>query len=468
MSPLFIDWQPEEVLLSIPIHCEVGPFSLGVITPAWHMVAWVMLLAAIVVLARHLIVHFCQRERFAAPGQERQCGASEAGTEPQPPKAEQPRYWGLDLWTWGFICLLVAFLAWWVLSRSVGTVVQFGHLAIESLDIRWYALGWLGGILLAYLLVKFIYWREGIDPAVAEDGSRVCTNKFDVLIIYCFVGSLAGSRLGHCIFYDPQVYLTSWQGFLEMFLPFHRDASGAWAFSGYSGLASHGGVIGLIIALWLYARNKQMPFLYVLDMIGVAAAAPSCCIRLGNLMNSEIIGLPTNLPWGFIFHLSGDLRTYGHFIPRHPAQLYEAIAYFVILLVILAIYLHKPAKQGRLGTGFYFGFCLCTIFTFRFLVEFFKEVQGGADNGSTWLNVGQMLSIPIALVGYWCMCGLPGWERVCDLFRPSAAERKRRERLQRREERDREEERQSHTSTRANRFNRQSQHKTTSHRARRR
>lgn len=398
MSLLFIDWHPDEVLLSIPVNLSVPPWSIGTLLNVLYWIAGILLAYRIV----KLIIYRRRTDKFKA------------------------------LITCCFICLLAGAH----LGHCIPVDRPVGPLIISTLEIRWYALCWIVGILLGYLIVRGIYWREGIDPAVDADGRLRCTDKFEVLIIYCFVGVLVGARLGHCLFYDPQSYLTSWQGVVEMLLPVRCTASGGWEFSGYAGLASHGGVIGLIVALCLYARAKQLPFLQVLDMIGVAAAAPSCCIRIGNLINSEIIGKPTSLPWGFVFHLPEDLFTYGHYIPRHPAQLYEALAYLIILFFGLWLYLRTPAREGRLGTGFHFGFCLCSIFTFRFLVEFCKEVQGGADDGSTWLNMGQLLSIPIFLVGCWSMCGLPGLDKLRAPFRPSAAELKRSEKARRRAARD--------------------------------
>ena len=136
----------------------------------------------------------------------------------------------------------------------------------------------------------------------------------------------------------------------------------------------------------------------VLDIFGVTAAMPAACIRLGNLMNSEIIGSQTDVPWAFLFHTQ-EAMVNGVVVPRHPSQLYEALAYIVIFLLILWIY----KKWGHVGSGFYFGCCLAAIFTFRFFVELLKEVQGGVDDGTTILDMGQMLSIPFVLIGIYFM-----------------------------------------------------------------
>jgi prolipoprotein diacylglyceryltransferase len=132
----------------------------------------------------------------------------------------------------------------------------------------------------------------------------------------------------------------------------------------------------------------------VLDNIAIATPVTACFIRLGNLMNSEIIGCPTNVPWAFIFHRVDE-------VPRHPGQLYEAIAYFIILLV--GLYLYKKHEE-KVGTGFFFGFCLASIFTFRFFVEYVKEVQEDFENGMLF-DMGQILSIPFIIIGFYCMLG---------------------------------------------------------------
>ena len=270
---------------------------------------------------------------------------------------------------------------------------------LGPLPVRWYALAWVVGVLLAYLLAGWIYRREGVDPVRDRKGKLQSTGKFDPLVIYCFIGVLVGARLGHCLFYEPAYYLGSFQGVVEMVLPVEFTADGSLRFAGYAGLASHGGVIGMLLALLLYAHHTKLPAWWVLDVIGVVAGATATCIRLGNLMNSEIIGKVADVPWAFLFHSPSALVN-GQLVPRHPAQLYEALAYAIILLITIIIYRRgKP----RLGTGFYFGFCLATTFTFRFFIEFLKEVQGGADDGSTLLDMGQMLSIPVVIAGLVCM-----------------------------------------------------------------
>ncbi len=284
---------------------------------------------------------------------------------------------------------------------------------IGSFAVRWYSLFWVIALVCGYFLVRKLFADQNIDPEI-RDGKKTSTGKFDPLFIYCFIGIVLGARLGHCIFYEPEYYLTSFKGIVEMILPVRID-NGSWHMVGYSGLASHGGTIGIMIALFLYHRSKKVPLLVIFDNLSIAAPLAACCIRMGNLMNSEIIGTPTDKSWGFIFH-SSDAMVHGEYVPRHPSQLYEAIAYMIIFIVILFIYNRsKKAYQGKenelyqvrerisVGSGFYFGLCVASIFAFRFFIEFLKERQGGADDGSTWLDMGQMLSIPFVAVGIWAM-----------------------------------------------------------------
>lgn len=259
--------------------------------------------------------------------------------------------------------------------------------SIGPLSVRWYSLFWLIGLSLAYVVVKWLYKQQ-----------KIADEKFDPLFIYCFVGILAGARLGHCIFYEPGHFLTSWQGFVEMLLPIDIKADGSWRLTGYQGLASHGGTLGLMLALLLYVKRLKVPVWQVLDSIGIATGITACCIRLGNLMNSEIVGKVTDdtLPWAFYF-VQHDGPQY--VVLRHPGQLYEAIAYAVLFLLMIVLYKKMPQK---VGTGFYFGFCLAYIFTFRFFIEFFKEVQE-AFEASMPIDMGQILSIPFIILGVWCM-----------------------------------------------------------------
>ena len=254
-----------------------------------------------------------------------------------------------------------------------------------SLPIRYYGLLWVVSIALAYVIVHRQYRDRKIDE-----------KTFEPLFFYCFFGILIGARLGHCLFYQPDYYLNH---FWEMILPVKFLPDGGWKWTGYEGLASHGGTLGLIIALWMYCRKTKMHYMDVLDMIAVATPITACFIRLANLMNSEIIGQPTDVPWAFVFERVDML-------PRHPAQLYEAIAYFIFFLGM--VYLYKRGQQKRekaslpYHRGFFFGLCLTEIFVFRFFIEFLKEDQVDFERTMA-LNMGQWLSIPFILIGVYFM-----------------------------------------------------------------
>lgn len=257
---------------------------------------------------------------------------------------------------------------------------------LGGLSVRWYSMMWVMGLLLGYLIVQRLYKKQGIPD-----------EKFEPLFFYCFISILIGARLGHCIFYEPGYYLTSRIGFWEMLLPMHYTAAG-WKFTGYEGLASHGGTIGLFIGLWLYAKRQQMKLWTVVDNIAIATPIVCSCIRIGNLMNSEIIGKVTDVPWAFVFHTNESMLD-GMLVPRHPAQLYEAIAYLVIFLCGLWIY---NRRKDLVGTSFYFGYCVFSIYLFRFFVEFLKKEQVAFEQGML-LDMGQILSVPFILIAAYAM-----------------------------------------------------------------
>lgn len=274
------------------------------------------------------------------------------------------------------------------------TAVSFG-----PFTIHWYSMCWLIGLALAYLIVQRLYKEQ-----------KVKEGLFDPLFIYCFVGILAGARLGHCLFYQPDVFLSSWHHFIEIFLPIHIGDGGSWRFTGYRGLASHGGTLGLMLALWMYVRRTKMNVWQVLDNIAIATPVTACFIRLGNLMNSEIIGRITDVPWAFIFERVDSM-------PRHPGQLYEAITYALLFFIGWRIYRKHPE---RVGTGYFFGLCLAYIFTARFFIEYTKEVQEAFEQALP-LNMGQLLSIPFVIIGIACMKGGNWMKRLADI---ASAEKK--------------------------------------------
>jgi prolipoprotein diacylglyceryl transferase len=273
---------------------------------------------------------------------------------------------------------LLAFITW---NPSTEIFSLFG------IPIRYYSVLFALGLLAAYFVVHYQYKDKNIPE-----------KKFEPLFFYCFFAILIGARLGHCLLYQPDYFLSHP---IEMILPVQFTPEGM-KFVGYQGLASHGGSLGLIIALWLYVRKTKLNYIVVLDMIAVATPIAACCIRLGNLMNSEIIGKATNVPWAFIF-VQEDM------IPRHPAQLYEALAY--LLLFLINIFLYKKYKD-MLHRGFFSGFTLAYIFIFRFFIEFLKENQVGFENGMT-INMGQWLSIPFIILGIgWIIYGIKKQKKI--------------------------------------------------------
>lgn len=263
---------------------------------------------------------------------------------------------------------------------------------IFGFPVRYYSLMWVIGLVAAYFLVRRFYRDR-----------KISDEKFEPLFLYCFLGILIGARLGHCIFYEPSYYFAGFRNFIEMLLPVRFMPDGGMKLVGYSGLASHGGTIGIFLGILLYCRKYKISLLECVDMVAVATPVTSASIRLGNLMNSEIVGKPTGTDHGFVFAQLGED------FPRHPAQLYEAIAYLVIFVIIYLIY---RKRKDMVGTGFYFGFCLASIFVFRFFIEFCKEVQVDFENGMA-LDMGQILSIPIALVGlFFVFHGLKKYKAV--------------------------------------------------------
>ena len=272
-----------------------------------------------------------------------------------------------------------------ILWNPSDTALSFG-----PFTIHWYSLCWLIGLALAYLIVQRLYREQ-----------KVKEGLFDPLFVYCFIGILVGARLGHCLFYQPDIFLSSWHHFVEIFIPIEFLSDGSWHFTGYRGLASHGGTLGLMIALWAYVRKTGMNLWQVLDNIAIATPVTACFIRLGNLMNSEIIGKVSDVPWAFVFERIDNL-------PRHPGQLYEAIAYAILFFIGWRLYRRMPQ---RVGTGYFFGLCLAYIFTARYFIEFTKEVQE-AFEASLPLDMGQLLSLPFIVLGVACMAGGKWMDRI--------------------------------------------------------
>ena len=275
-------------------------------------------------------------------------------------------------------------------------VVAFSFGPVE---VRWYSLLWCIGLFAVYQLMHYLFKEQKL----GED-------KFEPMFLYCFLGILIGARLGHCLFYEPGYYLSYP---MEMILPMRKFPDGEWHFTGYEGLASHGGTLGLMIAIVLYSRSVKLNLMHVLDNVAIVTPICACAIRLGNLMNSEIIGSPTDVPWAFVFERVDML-------PRHPGQLYEALCYAMFFVVEWMIYRaslkksvverYASSQQGkplfdiRVGSGFYFGICLFLIFFSRIFVELTKENQVDFESGMMF-NMGQLLSVPFVLLGLYCMFG---------------------------------------------------------------
>ena len=251
---------------------------------------------------------------------------------------------------------ILGYLTW-----SVGsTLINFG-----ILTIRWYGLLFALGFVLGYMIMEKIFLSEGKSQKDLES-----------LTITMILGTVLGARIGHCIFYDPAYYLSNPIEILKV-----------WE----GGLASHGAAIGILLALWYYVKkNSHIGYLWILDRISIVIALAGALIRTGNFFNSEILGAPATVPWAIVF-------THKDMIPRHPAQLYEAILCVFIFIALYAIY---KKSNGKPTPGLLFGNFLYLIFGSRFIIEFFKEVQSPFEL-SLPLHMGQILSIPLILAGFY-------------------------------------------------------------------
>jgi prolipoprotein diacylglyceryl transferase len=234
---------------------------------------------------------------------------------------------------------------------------------LGGLSVRWYGLLFAAGFYVGYLVMERFFKKENVPIAV-----------LDKLAMYMIVSTVIGARLGHCLFYEPAYYLSNP---IEILYIWH------------GGLASHGAAIGIIFALFLFSKTQKKSFWWVIDRIVIVVALAGFFIRTGNLMNSEIYGHTTNLPWGFVF-----LRDH-ETIPRHPTQIYEALCYLALFFV-LRWYYYK--KEGNPNNGFLFGSFLIILFSVRFVIEFLKETQVNFEK-EMLLNMGQLLSIPFIIAG---------------------------------------------------------------------
>lgn len=228
---------------------------------------------------------------------------------------------------------------------------------------HWYGLFFALAFVVGYYLTKSMFKREG---------ARV--DLIDTLLLYFFIGTIVGARLGHCLFYEPDIYLHKPLAILKI-----------WE----GGLASHGAGIGLFIALGIFVKKYKVDTLWLFDRLVIMIALSGLFIRMGNLFNSEIVGRPTDVPWGFIFENLGET------FPRHPSQLYEALSYFAMGLFMLFLYYRTKATSYK---GLIFGLGMVLIFAFRFFIEFTKDVQVEFEKSMS-LDMGQWLSIPFVVLG---------------------------------------------------------------------
>ncbi len=231
-------------------------------------------------------------------------------------------------------------------------------------EIRWYGLFFAIGFFLAYMIMAKVFQRE-----------RYSVELLDKLTLYLFIGLIVGLRLGHTMFYHPGYYLSHP---LEILM--------IWK----GGLASHGGAIGLLLAGYLYVRKYKMPFPWIMARVSMVVPLTGGFVRFGNLMNSEIIGKPTDVPWAFIFTSVDQM-------PRHPSQIYEALSYWA-LFVFMVFYYRRGLKKGKINDYKMFGMYLSILFTIRLVIEFLKDIQVGFEQ-NMFLNMGQLLSIPFILAG---------------------------------------------------------------------
>ena len=256
---------------------------------------------------------------------------------------------------------------------------------IGGFGLRYYSLFFAIAFLTGYMLMKRIYRKEGLSDELL--GS---------LFIYILLGTVIGARLGQTLFYEFDYFKNHP---MEIILPFKIGDKG-FEWTGYQGLASHGGAIGILAAIALYARKYKLPFLMVADLLVVIMPLAGFFIRVGNLFNSEIVGVSTSVPWAFVFERVDK-------VPRHPAQLYEALSYLIIFFFLWVFY---KKNRGRFSNGLLLGFFLSLVFTARFAIEFIKEDQEAFEKG--WLiNMGQVLSIPFILAGLYLIWSKSGTNR---------------------------------------------------------
>lgn len=234
---------------------------------------------------------------------------------------------------------------------------------IGSFAVRWYGLLFASSFLVGYLLMLKIFRNENLSDAL-----------LDKLTVYMALGVIIGARLGHCLLYEPEYYLSKPLEILKI-----------WK----GGLASHGAAAGILIALWIFSHREKKGYFWILDRVVIVVALAGFFIRMGNLMNSEIYGVETTLPWGFVFLRNGETA------PKHPTQIYEGLTYLLIFILLWVIYWKKNGKHVE---GLLISLGVILIFGSRFFVEFLKEDQVAQEAGML-LNFGQKYSIPLFILG---------------------------------------------------------------------
>lgn len=262
---------------------------------------------------------------------------------------------------------------------------------IGGFGVRWYSLMFIIAFVLGLHFMKKIYIEDSINP-----------EKLDPLFMYVFVSMLIGMRLGDVFFYSWDYYQNH---LLEIILPIKKQEGASalfgllkgWKFTGFTGFASHGAAIAIPIAMYFYAKKHlQKSWLFILDRLGIMVALAGFFIRFGNFFNSEIYGKPTGSSFGVIFTRAGET------VPRHPTQLYEAFSYLILFFALWYFYWKTDKKKQE---GFLFGLFMVVLWSLRFVIEFLKEaqVEGREDWVFNSLNTGQVLSIPLVLIGLWLM-----------------------------------------------------------------
>ncbi|NCC72025.1 MAG: prolipoprotein diacylglyceryl transferase [Sphingobacteriia bacterium] len=240
----------------------------------------------------------------------------------------------------------------------------------DVLPVRWYGLLFAAAFFFGYIILMRIFKHE-----------KLPVNLLDQLATYVFIATIIGARLGHVFFYEPEHFLADPVSILKI-----------WQ----GGLASHGAAIGILFAIWLFSRKNKKSFFWVLDRLVIVVALGGFFIRMGNLMNSEIYGEVTTVPWAFVFTSQDEF-------PRHPTQIYEGLSYLLIFAYLLWYYWKNNGKPKE---GFIFGMFLILLFVVRFLIEFVKEPQVAFETNMT-LNMGQWLSIPFILAGFYIVLRKP-------------------------------------------------------------